>query len=253
MSVTPAPQTSPLTKGKHPLSVMILDDERFDRHRMARLCSGLPMPCEVTNALTLDGFRALLDDQIYDLILVDYLLPDGTGLQALEAVRCSVRNFSSATIMITGHDDAFVADAALKVGCTDYLPKDDLTREKFHLAVTQALHRAQLSLQAETDSFGRGDVEEVLESVASQFANDLKPLVSRCLRLVRSARANPSAARITALEHANLEVWEALVAQERSSGVKMMAQTLIQPQNQTDAGPQVRAGKPPSPFARMRH
>lgn len=247
-STTPAPALS-LWAGTKPLAVMILDDERFDRHRLARLCSGLDRPCEITNALTLDGFDALLDEQIFDLILVDYKLADGTGLQALEAMRCSRRNFATAAIMVTGHQDDRVQMQALRAGCTDVLMKHNLTPHHFAQAVDKALQAATVDIQATADQFDRADLEAALASLSRHNASVLKPMVSRTLRLVRNARGDHARTPDTALEQSCLDLWENLIQLERTSGSDLLAQALAV--NRKIASQEPR--KPPSPFSRVRH
>ena len=59
----------------------------------------------------------------YELILLDYLLPDGNGLDLLEWV-----GGSCATIMITSQGSEKVATEAFKSGAVDYVVKDVLFR-----------------------------------------------------------------------------------------------------------------------------
>lgn len=228
------------------LSVLILDDERFDRHRLARLCSGLEMKCDVTNAASLLAFESQLETRRYDVILVDYMLPDGTGMHALEAIRCSALNFGAAAIMITGHAEDAVATEALRLGCVEYLLKETLTAQTFRAALTKALNNAKPDCDSGTQTFARSDVEAVLERFATQFAADIKPVVSRTLRQLRDLRSAPDAEKITAVENSCMTIWETLVALERHTGPEMMAATLTTP-----PPPVAAQRKPPSPFARI--
>lgn len=231
------------------LSVLILDDERFDRHRLARLCSGLPCSSSITNAKTLAEFETQLETAAFDLVLVDYLLPDGTGLEALDLVRRSASNFNSATIMVTGQINDDVAAQALRVGCADYLTKDELTKDTFQRAVTNALQKSALTLEVAAQTFARSEVETVLELFATRFAGDIKPMVSRTLRQLRVQRGAPGAEGIAAIETTCMMMWETLVELERHSGVDMMANTI---QCLSPIPPQGPQRKPPSPFARLR-
>ena len=235
------------------IAVLILDDERFDRHRMARLCSGLDQTCEITNATSLADFRATLDTTAYDLILIDYRLPDGSGLDALEAVRLSPRNVNAAMIMITGQGQEEVAEAALTCGCADYLTKDELTPQAFQRAVCNALEKSALSARIEAQSFARAEVERVLEQVASHFARDIKPMVSRMMRQLRDLREGDAADRYAAVDDTCLAVWESLVALERATGTEMMDFTAPTPLAQCAETVKVMPRKPPSPFSRRRH
>ncbi|NNE54350.1 MAG: response regulator [Sulfitobacter sp.] len=240
--------------------VLILDDERFDRHRLARLCSSLEFSCEITNAVTLREFAAALERKHFELILVDYRLPDGTGLDALDMVRLSPRNNNAATIMITGQGQDSVAQSALASGCRDYLSKDDLSAPAFHRAVTNALQKADLSIQVERETFARAEVEAVLVHFASKCAQDIKPMVSRMMRQIRDLRAGeacgtiPATARFDGIEDSCITLWEFLVELERYQGAGMIpapAADHVTPA--PDTLPKRAVRKPPSPFARLRN
>ncbi|MBD3664200.1 response regulator [Sulfitobacter aestuariivivens] len=234
------------------LQVLILDDERFDRHRLARLCSGLPQECTVRNATDLASFSDALDDDLFDLILVDYQLPDGTGLDALRAVRMSVRNFNAATIMVTGQPAEAIAQEALLGGCADYLTKDEITPVTFRRAVTNAVQKSVLSTQVEAQSFAREEVEAVLQHFAGKMARDIKPMVSRMMRQVRDLRRGEDSDRFDPIDLSCMTMWEMLVELERHDGIDMVTRTL----SKGTAAPEsvvTPLRKPPSPFARFSH
>jgi diguanylate cyclase (GGDEF)-like protein len=56
----------------------------------------------------------------FDMILSDYNLPDGSGIQLLEQVR---RRCSTPVIMVTGENVGQIAIEAIKRGATDYIVK----------------------------------------------------------------------------------------------------------------------------------
>ncbi len=236
-----------------PLRVLILDDERFDRHRLARLCSGLDVSVAVANATTVTDFKSLLAGQSFDLILLDYMLPDGTGLDAMEAVRLSAANVNAATIMITGQGQEDIAAEAISFGCADYLTKDELSANAFRRAVTNALHKSDLTTQIEAQSFARSEVETVLEHFAASFARDIKPMVSRMLRQLRDLRGKEQDQKFEALDTTCLDMWEALVELERHTGPEMM-ELAITGNSPSDLGAQGRRTRvPPSPFSKISH
>ncbi len=57
----------------------------------------------------------------YDAILLDYRLPDGTGLEALDGLRR--RGYDTPVVMITGQGDERLAVQAMQLGAKDYLVK----------------------------------------------------------------------------------------------------------------------------------
>jgi DNA-binding NtrC family response regulator len=62
-----------------------------------------------------------------DLITLDYSLPDGTGAEALKKIRAQLPDVP--VIVISAQKDVAVAVELLKQGATDYLVKDDSTKD----------------------------------------------------------------------------------------------------------------------------
>lgn len=74
----------------------------------------------------------------YELILVDYLLPDGYGLDLLEWV-----SGNCTSIMITNQGSEKVATEAFKKGAIDYVVKDVLFRDALPDVVARAISEAR--------------------------------------------------------------------------------------------------------------
>lgn len=232
-------------------NVLILDDQRFDRHRLARLCSGLEMKCTITNATDLADFAAVIESSVFNLVLVDYFLPDGTGFDALSMVRLSPRNCNAATIMVTGHEQDGLAHNAIKAGCSDYILKDDLSATSFRRAVTNALQKSILTTEAVTQSFLHAETEAVLNRFASKCAQDIKPMVSRMMRQIRDLRGGDTSGeadqdRFERVEDSCMVLWEFLVELERYNDNAPMDDV-----NSHSAQSLTTVRKPPSPFARL--
>ncbi|MEO8139605.1 MAG: response regulator [Gemmatimonadota bacterium] len=85
------------------------------------------------------GFVARLDAEL-DVILCDYSMPGFSGLRALELLR--ERGLDIPLIIVSGTIGEETAVAAMKLGATDYLLKDRLTR--LDMAVTQAMTERRL-------------------------------------------------------------------------------------------------------------
>jgi diguanylate cyclase (GGDEF)-like protein/PAS domain S-box-containing protein len=84
---------------------------------------------------------ARLESQSFDLILLDYRLPDATGLALLDWLQS--RHREEAVVMISGEDAIDAAIGALRRGA------DDFVRKPYHVAqlqraVQSALHKAAL-------------------------------------------------------------------------------------------------------------
>ncbi|MEP5728344.1 MAG: response regulator [Sulfitobacter sp.] len=256
--VSPNLTNLPTRPGKaSALNVLILDDERFDRHRLARLCSGLEFPCIISNAKSLHEFSELLESDTFGLILLDYVLPDGTGLEALEMVRLSPRNLNTAMVMISGQEQNLVAQQAATMGCAAYLAKTDLTPDGFITAVQTALRTtSDTQLQAKP-SYSAAEVEQLISLCTARCAKDVKPMVSRMMRQLRDIRTRKEADHshvLGAIEQNCMSLWAFLVETEREDGAVLLSELIHaeSPLGKTDMD--VRPlRRPPSPFSRRPH
>ncbi|MEE4189647.1 MAG: response regulator [Roseobacter sp.] len=212
-------------------SILIVDDQRFDRTRLRRLITTLEFETHVVEADCLETMGTMLEADTFDLILLDYNLPDGTGLQALDAVRLSAKNRNAATIMIAGEGQSDIAIEALKRGCSDYITKDDLTPAAFRRASINALQKSHLSIGIETQDFKRQQMEAVLQRFSSECASEIKPVVSRMMRQLRDLRDAPDltpeqvAERHQKIEHSCMRLWDFLNDLEDYEGTDLVEES----------------------------
>ncbi len=87
-----------------------------------------------------------------DLILLDYQLPDGTGIELLP--RLLSRPDPPSVVMVTGEGNETLAATALRAGAEDYLVKDQNLRDLLPQIVerirrTRALREAQTAVEQE--------------------------------------------------------------------------------------------------------
>lgn len=84
-----------------------------------------------------------------DVVLLDYDLPDDTGLAFLAALRSEYGPMGCAVVMLTGSGDEAVAVEALKLGAQDYLVKDTDFQQRLIVAVGSAIEKIELQRQVE--------------------------------------------------------------------------------------------------------
>src|SRR5579859_1740204 len=106
--------------GQRSLRVLVVDDNP-DHSRLAADFLAMAGPFEVIAAGDLAQLWELLASDVFDIILLDYNLPDGNGLDALEAV--PARGYQLPIVMVTGRGDERVAAQAIQRGAIDYLVK----------------------------------------------------------------------------------------------------------------------------------
>lgn len=121
--------------------ILILDDDR-ELGEMLRDFITQTCHCEVTYLSHEDDFWPQIEQQRYDLLLLDYKLNTITGLSILEALK--ERQISLPTIMMTGEGSEQVAVKAIQAGALDYLVKGEMSFDLLPAVITKALSFGQL-------------------------------------------------------------------------------------------------------------
>lgn len=124
--------------------VLIVDDDVVDRRLYCRLLSQLPTrECLIDQAT--DGAAGLLAlrSQSFDCVLLDFRLPDMTGLEFVAAAAVD-GELPCAVMLVTGQGNEAVAVEAMKRGVQDYLVKEQITGVTLWRAVTSAVNQMEL-------------------------------------------------------------------------------------------------------------
>jgi two-component system, cell cycle response regulator len=83
-----------------------------------------------------------ISHDVFDLILLDYALPDGTGLDFLNEL--ARRNIQIPVIVITGQGDEVIASQIIQAGAYEYIPKLKISPNSLHRAIANTLEKAKL-------------------------------------------------------------------------------------------------------------
>lgn len=120
--------------------VLVVEDDDVHREAVHRLLRGA---CECIDAET--GRRALeqLANDRFDCVLLDYRLPDASGLKLLPEIVAT----DTAVIMLTAAGSQQTAVEAMKLGCQDYLVKESLTSDLLSRALENAIKTVELRRQ----------------------------------------------------------------------------------------------------------
>ncbi len=132
---SPTSHTNVNTKGR----VLVVDDEADIRESLETLLDLEGYSVELAQNAT-EGLKKI-ESGAYDLILLDLMMPDRSGMEVLHDVR--VRDSETPIFMITAYGSVEVAVKALKAGANDYFSKP-WDNEKLVLEIDRMIARTRL-------------------------------------------------------------------------------------------------------------
>ena len=147
--------------------LLVIDDSKRDTLLLERI---LQQANDVSFTIThSDSARAGLQElasQTYDLVLLDYYLPDMDGLAFLSEKR--QRGMSTPVIMLTAFGEERLPVAAMQAGALDYFRKDQLNSGLLGKAIHQAIEKARLQTGAAADAARLREMEETIARLQAQ-------------------------------------------------------------------------------------
>jgi len=127
---------------------------------------------EMLLARTVNESKNLLNSLQPDLIITDYRLPDGNGMEILEL--CSKKNLK--TILITNYSDIGIAVKAMKMGALDYITKPINPDELLNTVKTALAAEDQESKDIKTSKPGTPSF--LYLSTDSEYSKQLNEIIS---------------------------------------------------------------------------
>jgi PAS domain S-box-containing protein len=134
-------------------TILIVDDSESDRILCRHYLESDPdHSYRILEAETINQGLELWRSHNPDVTLVDLSLTDGNGLILLETIREDMRGKASEqvldlklpVIMLTGNEDARNAVSAMRLGASDYLVKNDITKFSLRQSIRSLLEHFAL-------------------------------------------------------------------------------------------------------------
>ena len=148
--------------------LLVIDDSKRDILLLERI---LRQAEDVDFALThVESAQAGLDElnqNPYDLVLLDYYLPDMDGIAFLEEKQS--RGLQVPVIMLTAFGQERLPVAALQAGALDYFRKDEVNSSLLGKAIRQAIEKSQLQVEALADAARLRELEDTVAQLQQQL------------------------------------------------------------------------------------
>ena len=152
--------------------ILIIEDERDHADLIQRALANAAPPYKISHAENLAAGRALAGQQLPDLALVDYRLPDGSGY---EFVGWAADRFP--VILLTAFGNERTAVEAIKAGALDYVIKSPET-------FADVTHLVERSLREWNNLRDRKQAESRLEAINHLLATMGPDFVENVSRLI---------------------------------------------------------------------
>ena len=118
--------------------ILIVDDHPNTGFTLARILEGVHTSVKILIALNGQEALALVGEGV-DVLIVDYLMPDMTGLELIERLRAMPIRQPVRTILISAHYSAELVELSQRARVDDYLVKPVYPKQIRGL-VESALH-----------------------------------------------------------------------------------------------------------------
>jgi DNA-binding NtrC family response regulator len=127
-------------------TILLVEDSENDRTIYRRyLLANEDVEYQILEAENLAEALERWQAESPDLVLTDIHLPDGNGVELLEAIKKTQPTKNSPVIMMTGQGDKRLAVQAMELGASDYLIKEDITASTLCHYVETAIAQWNLS------------------------------------------------------------------------------------------------------------
>ena len=145
------------------MDILLVDDDQLDRTLVIRALKKSGLNAQISEAVTVDQGLEMYAANTYDIVLLDYQMPQRNGIEMIVELRNESKNNSIAIVMMSSSEDEELSLACIRAGAQDFLLKSEISSARLKRALLHASTRFELEqklyktyqkvkLLAETDS-----------------------------------------------------------------------------------------------------
>lgn len=121
--------------------ILLVDDEPLSLQALARDLRSQPNNYQVAVQAGGAGAISTINQQPYDMVVTDLMMPEMDGFQVLKAAKR--RDPQTMVVILTGYADINSAIDALRLGADEFLPKP-CTAEELAYRIDNCFHKQEL-------------------------------------------------------------------------------------------------------------
>ncbi|HNR90511.1 MAG TPA: response regulator [Spirochaetota bacterium] len=168
--------------------ILIIDDDPRDRELLIERLAGFTGgPLAIREARSGAEGLALLEEEGFDCVFLDYRMPEIDGLEVLRRIRRTRPRETASIIMLTGQGNEAAAVEAIRLGAANYITKSE-KKEAILAALKQSLMRTQMRRPCADAPSRRGDENEVAPNDARTLVRRIRTTLERMIEDDHGAR-----------------------------------------------------------------
>jgi diguanylate cyclase (GGDEF)-like protein len=129
------------------MKLLLVDDDELDRMAVVRVLQNPTLIKDIVHASTAVSALKLFDEGTFDLVLLDYRLPDMECLDVLKLLTNHASKHAAVVILTGVADDEMIERACIVAGAQDFLFKQELSQRHLSKALFHAQTRHALNQQ----------------------------------------------------------------------------------------------------------
>tara|TARA_R110002049_G_scaffold276106_2_gene454230 strand:- start:279 stop:1973 length:1695 start_codon:yes stop_codon:yes gene_type:complete len=129
------------------MNILIVDDDQIDRESIRRSLKSSDLSSRIQEVESVDEALAVIKEQHFDVILLDYNLPQRNGIELLLELQGDSTIDATAIIMMSSNEEDDLALECIRAGAQDFLTKTEINAFRLNRAIINARTRADMEQQ----------------------------------------------------------------------------------------------------------
>jgi diguanylate cyclase len=165
------------------MKLLLVEDDQVDLMATKRLLKKSKSEFEITEVDSgKDAIKAMQVDE-FDLVLMDYKLPDMNGLEILKQLQINGLG-QTAIIFLSGVENEALAVECLESGAQDFILKSEMNSSHLHKAITHSKLRHENEQKLDTNRRAMQDLTELdqLTGLLNRYAFEVRIDQTKAIR-----------------------------------------------------------------------